>query len=89
MTPDVLLWIWGITFFIAAIPGAILGWIFGAIFGPGIASLISLAISVFVSLLAHALFPGVADLENVVTFAPPLLLAGLLGVLISRVTAKA
>ena len=92
MTPAVLVWVWGITFFVAAIPGAIVGWIVGALFGSTAGSMISLAISVAASLMvAHKFFPGVdiIQIENVIMFTPPFLVAALLGVWISTLTSKA
>ena len=92
MTPDILFVIWGIAFFVAAIPGAIVGWIVGAIFGSTVGSVISLAIAVFASFVVTGLcFPGVNafQFENHVMFVPPFLMAALLGVGISRLTSRA
>jgi len=92
MEPGVLFIIWGIAFLIAVVPGAIVGWIVGASFGSTIGSVISLAIAVFLSLVVSSMwFPGVNpfQFESLLMFVPPFLMAGLLGVGISRLTAKA
>ncbi len=92
MTPDVLFVIWGIAFLIAAIPGAIVGWIAGAIFGSTVGAITSLAIAVFASLVVSGMwFPGVnsLQLESLLMFVPPFLMAGLLGVGISGLTTRA
>jgi len=99
MTHAVFIWIWGLVFIFAAIPGAGLGWIIGVLFG----SLTGAALSIVVSFIAgfvaaEKIYPGSIGAVSTgvliagmypIMFIPPFLAAMLLGVWISNLTSKA
>jgi hypothetical protein len=99
MTHAVFIWIWGLVFFFAAIPGAVLGWIIGALFGSWTGATLSLVVSFIAGFVAaEKIYPGsigavssgvlIAGLYPMM-FIPPFLAAMLLGVWISKLTSKA
>ena len=99
MTEAVIIWIWGLVFFFAAIPGAVLGWITGALFGSWIGATLSLVVSVIAgTIAAEKIYPGSFNAMSAgafyayyypMFFIPPFLAAMLLGVWISNLTSKA
>jgi len=88
MTEAVIVWIWGLVFFFAAIPGAVLGWIVSALFGSTMGLTSSIAISVVAGFVAAQKTYGIATPQYAIFFIPPFLVAMLLGVWISSVTSR-
>jgi hypothetical protein len=99
MTNAVIIWVWGLVFFFAAIPGAVSGWIIGALFGSSIGVVLSLVVSAIAAVIAaEKIYPGSLNAMSVgvfyafyypMFFAPPFLAAMLLGVWISNLTSRA
>jgi hypothetical protein len=98
MTDAVIIWVWGLVFFFAAIPGAVLGWIIGATFGSWTGATLSLVVSVIAGVIAaEKIYPGSLNaMRSGVFYAyyypcffiPPFLAAMLLGVWISNSRAR-
>jgi len=98
MTNAVFIWIWGLVFVFAAIPGAVLGWITGVLFGSWTGATLSLVVSFIAGFVAaEKIYPGsigaassgvlIAGMYPMM-FIPPFLAAMLLGVWISNLTSK-
>jgi hypothetical protein len=95
----VIIWVWGLVFLFAAIPGAVLGWIIGALFGSWTGAMSSLVVSVTAGVIAaEKIYPGSLNAMSVgvfyayyypMFFVPPFLAAMLLGVWISNLTSRA
>ena len=95
----VIIWVWRLVFFFAAIPGAVLGWIIGALFGSWIGAVLSLVVSVTAGIVAaEKIYPGsINAMSSGVVYAgycpmmfiPPFLAAMLLGVWINNLTSRA
>ena len=98
MTNAVIIWVWGLVFFFAAIPGAVLGWIIGALLGSWTGLTLSVVVSVIAGIIAaEKIYPGSLyamsagnfyALYYPMFFIPPFLAATLLGVWISNVTSR-
>jgi putative Ca2+/H+ antiporter (TMEM165/GDT1 family) len=99
MTNAVIIWVWGLVFFFAAIPGAVSGWIIGALFGSSTGVILSLVVSVIAGAIAtEKSYPGSLNAMSAgvfyafyypMFFIPPFLAAMLLGVWISNLTSRA
>jgi hypothetical protein len=69
MTDAVIIWVWGLVFFFAAIPGAVLGWIIGALFGSWTGATLSLVVSVIAGIIAaEKIYPGSLNAMSVGNF---------------------
>ena len=98
MTNAVIIWVWGLVFLFAAIPGAVLGWIIGALFGSWTSAILSLVVSVIAGIIAaEKIYPGSLNAMRSgfvyagyypMMFIPPFLAAMLLGVWISNLTSR-
>jgi hypothetical protein len=98
MTGAVIIWVWGLVFFFAAVPGAALGWTLGALFGSAAGVAFSLLVSVIAgTTAAEKVYPGSLNAISAgafnatyypLFFVPPILAALLLGVWISSLTSK-
>jgi hypothetical protein len=78
-----IVWVWGIVFLFAAIPGVVIGWVASAMLGYRRGILVSVMISI-----AATIFAIQKGLPGSYLYLPPLLVAALLGVWISRRTLR-
>lgn len=89
MSELVIIWIWGLMFTFAAIPGVMIGWVASALLGPTPGLLIVIvAAAVATIILTQKAFPGSYQMQYLMMYFPPFLLAGLLGVWASKLSSK-
>lgn len=78
-----IVWVWGIVFLFVAIPGVVIGWVASAMLGYRRGIVVSILISIVAAIFAtQTAFPGSY------LYLPPILVAALLGVWISRRTLR-
>jgi hypothetical protein len=82
-TVTFIVWVWGLVFLFAAIPGVVLGWVASAMLGYRRGIVVSVMISIGATIFAIQ-----KGLPGSYLYLPPFLVAALLGVWISRRTWK-
>jgi hypothetical protein len=90
MTGLVILWVWGLIFVFAVVPGVIIGWLAAALLGRTAGTLISIATAGVASVvMIQKTFPGMDVMPYMIMYFPPFVTAALLGVWFSKLTSTA
>jgi hypothetical protein len=84
-----ILFVWGMVFMIALVPGVLVGWIAGKLPLPGwLLAVLMMPASVAVGFIASKMQTPTEEMhrhiENLIVYAPPIAVALLLGLRISR-----